>query len=130
MLANGLTWNTAQLFNTGSISVINDSFIPGDFNRDGKVDGGDFASMMFALADLNNYKTANGLTDANLLTLGDINGSGSVNNADLEALRVSLVAKAGTFTLLPEPSTWVMALLSMPVLALFAHRRMSGCRIR
>jgi hypothetical protein len=125
-LTNGLAWDTTQLFNSGVITVVSNNFIPGDFNRDGHVDGSDFISMILALADLNSYKAANGLTDANLLAIGDINGSGNVNNADLEALRVSLAAKAGSFTLVPEPSSWVLTLFAAPVLAFCVRRRLSS----
>ena len=122
-LTGGGVWNTAQLFSNGIISVVSSSVLPGDFNRDGRVDASDFSSMLIALADLNSYKTANGLTDAQLLTIGDINGSGTITNADLDALRVGLAAKAGSFTLVPEPSSLALAVLAAPLLAMLLCRR-------
>ena len=37
----GLTWNTSQLYTTGTLSVTS-AGIPGDFNNDGKVDAADY----------------------------------------------------------------------------------------
>ncbi len=125
-LTSGGVWNTAQLFSNGIISVVSSSVLPGDFNRDGRVDASDFSAMLLALADLNSYKTANGLTDSQLLTIGDINGSGTITNADLDALRVGLAAKAGSFTLVPEPSSLALAVLAAPLLVL----RFRRCRSR
>jgi hypothetical protein len=122
-LTSGGVWNTAQLFSNGIISVVSGSVLPGDFNRDGHVDAADFNAMLIALADLNSYKTTNGLTDAQLLTIGDINGSGTITNADLDALRVGLAAKAGSFILVPEPSSVALAAFAAPLLALFLCRR-------
>ena len=71
------------------------AIVPGDFNRDGAVTPADVSAMMTALADLNSYRTAKGLSPADLTTLGDLNGDGAVNNRDLQGL-ISLVAtKAG-----------------------------------
>jgi Dockerin type I domain len=129
-LTNGAAWNTAQLFSTGNITVVSSTLIPGDFNRDGHVDSSDFAAMLVALSDLNGYKAANGLTDAQLLTIGDINGSGTVTNADLDALRITLAAKAGSFTLVPEPSSLALALLAVPLLAASGRSRIGRRSVR
>jgi len=60
--------------------------LPGDFNRDGHVDASDIQTMEAALVDLNGYQTSKSLTDEQLLALGDVNGDGVVNNADLQSL--------------------------------------------
>ena len=85
-LTDSLSWNTSQLYTSGVLSVANASIPPGDFNRDGHVNAADLPAMLAALTDLNRYKSANSLTDADLLAIGDIDGSGSVTNADVQAL--------------------------------------------
>jgi hypothetical protein len=117
-LSNGLAWNTAQLYSTGILSIASNSFLPGDFNRDGLVNTNDILPMLVALSDLNTYKAANGLTDANLLSVGDINGSGAVNNIDLQALRALLTIGSSSVTIVPEPASIVLAILATPLLAL------------
>ncbi|HEY2762190.1 MAG TPA: dockerin type I domain-containing protein, partial [Pirellulales bacterium] len=67
------------------------AIVPGDFNRDGAVTPADVSAMMTALADLNSYRTAKGLSATDLTTLGDLNGDGAVNNRDLQGL-ISLAA--------------------------------------
>ena len=43
-------------------------------------------AMLSALADLNAYKVTKGLTDPDLLVIGNLNGSDAMTNADLSAL--------------------------------------------
>jgi len=52
------------------------AFLPGDFNRDGQVDGADLSAMMQALANSQANEMANGLTAAQLTAIGDVNGDG------------------------------------------------------
>ena len=47
----------------------------GDLNRDGHVDGADLSSMLAMLADKSGFESQKGLTDAQLLSLADINGT-------------------------------------------------------
>ena len=58
------------------ISVIGNSTHVGDFNHDGHVNAADIPVMMAALADLNAYKSANSLSNSDLVALGDVNGDG------------------------------------------------------
>ena len=81
-LSGSLAWYTSQLYNNGRMLVIDTNFLPGDFNRDGHVNAADLPAMVAALTDLNAYKSANGLTSAQLLSIGDIDLSGTVTNAD------------------------------------------------
>ncbi len=88
--------------------------------------------MMAALVDLSDYKLSQQLSDSQFMLIGDLNGDGQVNNADLQSL-ISLVANsissgAGGFTgdselaSVPEPvASSLMMLGSLGVLAL--HRR-------
>ena len=71
-LSSPLAWYTSQLYNNGRVLVIDTNFLPGDFNRDGHVNAADIPAMIAALTDLNAYKSANSLTSAQLLSIGDI----------------------------------------------------------
>jgi hypothetical protein len=86
--------------------------LPGDFNTDGQVDPADVSAMEKALNDLPSFESANGLTDAQLLAIGDLNHDGKVNNADLQALLNLLQAGGGSTNPIPEPSTFVLAVLA------------------
>ena len=58
----------------------------GDWNLDGHVNMLDVLAMERALVDLNGFMSTNGLTSAQLVALGDVNGDHQVTNADLQAL--------------------------------------------
>jgi len=77
--------------------------LKGDFNRDGQLTAGDIFAAMSAVSDLKHYQAAQGLTDAQLLEIGDADGSGTISNADIQAV-INLVASAGTAA--PPPGTW------------------------
>jgi hypothetical protein len=78
--------------------------------------------LMEALIDLPDYETSKGLTDAQLLLIGDINGDGVINNADLQALLGLLNSGGGSSDPVPEPAS--LALLGLGTLAI-AYRRHS-----
>ncbi len=101
----------------------------GDFNDDGHVDAADILAMEQALADTSAYEAAhNHLTDAQLLAIGDLNGDHSFTNADLQSLLNLLKSGGGSSNLVPEPSTFVLAIGSIGLL--FARRRLSIGRMR
>jgi len=77
--------------------------VKGDFNRDGHLTVADISAMMAAFADLKNYQVTQGLTDAQLLQIGDADGSGMISNADFQAV-MNLVASAAAAA--PPPGTW------------------------
>ena len=85
------------------------------------MDAADILAMQQALANLPGYETAKGLTNAQLLLIGDINGDGVVNNADLQALINLLQSGGGSHSAVPEPTSF--ALLGMGILA-------AACRYR
>ena len=99
-------------------------FLPGDFNRDGHVNAADILAMLSALSDLNAYKTTKGLTDPNLLVIGNLNGSGALTNADLSALIGLLRSGGGSLATVSKPaSIWLLA-FALPGLAFaFVRRR-------
>ena len=86
---------------------------PGDFNRDSQVTAADIPAMLAALTDLNQYKTTNSLSDADLLAIGDLNNSGTLTNADIQP-RLDLVATqgGGSMAAVPEPATLLLLFLA------------------
>ena len=95
----------------------------GDFNQDGHVTAADITAMENALANSNSCMLANGLSNADLLAIGDLNGDGVVNNADLQAFLDYLKAGHGS-TSVPEPNTFVLAVLAALMLTLIPTVRL------
>jgi len=86
-------------------------------NHDGHVDAADILPMLKAFADVATFKTSNDLTDLAFTKLADINGDGVVNNADMQAL-LNLLKSGGGSTSVPEPSTFVLAVLAFGLVML------------
>lgn len=116
-------WDISKLYTSGVVTVTNT--VPGDFNRDGHVNAADIPAMLAALVDLNAFKSRNGLTNSDFLSIGDVNGSGAVDNADLIALIGLLRAGGGSVTAVPEPPAFHMMLVFAVIgcIASIAHRR-------
>jgi len=74
--------------------------VKGDFNLDGKLTTADISAMLAALTNLNQYQTNSQLTAAQFALVADVDGSGVVNNADLQSLLNTLKMQA-----VPEPAT-------------------------
>ncbi len=94
-LSPGQSWSTLHLYDTGTLSVADSNRLPGDFNRNHAVDAQDVLSMLGALTNEKAYEAANGLTDADLLSIGDINGDGKFNNLDVQAMIDALKGGSG-----------------------------------
>ena len=67
--------------------------------------------MEIALTNPIAYKAVTGLNDGQIRDIGDINGDGFFNNADLQAI-LDLLKSGGGSTSVPEPSTFVLAVLA------------------
>jgi autotransporter-associated beta strand protein len=101
---------------------------PGDFTRDGHVNGADVTAMLSALSDLNAYKAANSLTNDTFLDIGDLNGDLVVGNSDLQSLLTLLAgghgsgAGSGTAAV-PEPAGLTLGVAGAIVLLVLLPRR-------
>ena len=132
-LANASTvLGDIQQFGSGSTSTGSDHYpvvgdytlmFPGDFNRNGHVDASDIVAMENALTNLPAYQTAMGLSSAQLLAMGDLNGDGVVNNADLQALLNLLKSGGGSSDAVPEPSGLTLIVLAISAVALTRRSR-------
>ena len=114
----GLSFSTQSLYSNGLLSVFSNQL--GDFNQDGHVNAADIPVMLAALSDLNAYETSHNLSAANLISIGDLDHSGAVTNADLQGLLDLLKSGGGSVAAVPEPTT----------LALFAPVLVIGLTIR
>ena len=96
--------------------------ILGDVNRDGHLDSRDVVAMESALVDPTDYSAGLGLTTTQLSSIGDLDGSGSFDNADLQKLINVLKTGGGSTDSVPEPSTFV--LLALGALTIWRRKLM------
>jgi streptogramin lyase len=97
----------------------------GDFNRDGHVTAADISAMQLALTNPQSYESTYGVDATLLSAIGDLNGDGIVNNADLQWLLNLLNSGGGSTNPVPEPGTFVLAVFALGLLLLleqFRHR--------
>ena len=106
------TSNTGGSNNDGTLFELS-PLRAGDFNLDGQIGAADIPAMEQALANMSAYQTANGLSAAQFLALGDLNGDGVVNNADLQELSNLLQSGAGSSAPVPEPASWILLLVGI-----------------
>ncbi|HZZ30196.1 MAG TPA: hypothetical protein VFE46_19515 [Pirellulales bacterium] len=102
--------------------------LPGDFNLDGHVDASDVVAMLAALVNLNAYQNGGNSQNATLntrdmLSIGDLNDDGTVNNADLQGLLNLLLSGGGSVNSVPEPAAWVLAIGAVGCGVLVYYRR-------
>jgi hypothetical protein len=88
----------------------------GDMNQDGHVDAKDLIAMEKALANESGYASSLGITTDQLALIGDVNGDGVFNNADIQAL-INLLQSGGGSTSVPEPTSIILLALGGLLLA-------------
>jgi hypothetical protein len=96
--------------------------VRGDFNLDGRLSAADIAGMFDCLSNVSLYESTHGMNDAYLDYIGDLNGDGKVNNADLQSLLFHLLS-GKSFSPVPEPSAWELLVLGGLALTVFMARR-------
>ena len=100
--------------------------IRGDFSRNGHVNAADVPPMLTALADLNAFQSARGLTATDLLAIGDVDHDSKVTNSDLQPLLNLLKSSGGSLAAVPEPTCVELLALALPGLVLAIARRRSS----
>ena len=101
-LMPGLSWNTSLLYATGELSVTGDSFLAGDFDENGTVNGDDLADWKAGYGDLT------GATHAQ----GDADGDQDVDGADFLVWQRQVGSGPGATVgsaVVPEPAAVVLA---------------------
>src|SRR5262249_48258247 len=105
------------------------AYTRGDLNHDGHVNASDIPLLERALANPHDSQLPADLTDPYLFSLvTDVNGDGSFNNFDLQALIKLFKTGHGSADSVPEPNSLVLLFLAI-ILLPFA-RRNSFCSVR
>jgi hypothetical protein len=114
--------------------TVEDNLVPGDFDRNFVRNAGDIQAMLSALSNLTSYQSTKNLNSAELLSIGDLDGNGLINNLDVQSLLNLLAVSAsggGTLAAVPEPSSaLILGMGTFLVLARRAHlvRRLLSIR--
>jgi hypothetical protein len=116
-LVSPLRWNVGQLYADGTLSVVDSSHLPGDFNRDTQVTAADIPVMLQALTNVPGYETQYGVSDSDLLAIGDFDNSGAFTNADMQGL-LYLLSHGGIVLGSPSPAAPVPEPTSIVLLGL------------
>jgi serralysin len=88
----------------------------GDFNLDHRVTNADIQAMLDAARNISAYKSTYFFSDADMAALGDFNGDGMFNAADIQGELNFLTGNSsggGSATPVPEPSTAILAALGL-----------------
>ena len=115
-LGPGLAWDTASLYTTGALVVVEAEPIPGDTDGDGDVDDSDLGNS-FA-----NYTGPVGGAGGKTAAQGDTDGDGDIDDSDLGTSFSNYTGPLGP-TNVPEPGS--LALLGVGGLWVVRRRRFS-----
>jgi hypothetical protein len=80
----------------------------GDFNLDGHVNAADIPIMQSALANPAAWEATYKVTDATFQSMANVNGSGVINNGQLQALLNLVKGGGGSLNAVPEPSSLIL----------------------
>jgi sugar lactone lactonase YvrE len=100
----------------------------GDFNLDGNFTSADIAMMLKALTDLDSYKRAKEISEADLLVIGDYNNSNSVTNSDIQGLLNALSVTGGSLAAVPEPNAAILAGIALTAYVVAFRRQLPSIR--
>jgi hypothetical protein len=84
--------------------------------------------MLAMLADPTGFEAQKGLTDAQLMSLADLNHDGVITSADLQKLLIYLKTGNGSEGV-PEPATMILMLLAGVFLLHARHRGRSAAAV-
>jgi autotransporter-associated beta strand protein len=120
-------WDTTRLYTSGILSIASSNLLPGDWNRDHQVTAADLPIMLQALVDLPTYQATRGVSDSDLIAIGDLDHSNTVNNADIQGILFLLShglsnAPTPAPAPVPEPSTVVLLAIGA-MIATISHSR-------
>jgi uncharacterized protein YjbI with pentapeptide repeats len=122
-VASPYSWDLSKLYTTGEVTLLDvpGLLTPGDFDRDGLVQPKDLPILLRALTNLADFKSAQGMSDRALTLLGDLNGSGTFDNGDIQPF-LDLLAGSETVAV-PEPNSLVLGLFALALCAGFKNAR-------
>jgi len=101
----------------------------GDFDRNRVVNSQDLTAMLGALTNLPGYESTGGLTNADLLAIGDLNADGKVTNADMQGLISLLNGGGGTAAqAVPEPNAMWLGMSAAAALLICRRRGLPPLR--
>ncbi|MBN1909479.1 MAG: PEP-CTERM sorting domain-containing protein [Pirellulales bacterium] len=107
-----LCWDLGSLYDSGELAVLTSTFMPGDANRDGRVDALDARTLA------ENWLKSTGMD----WSKGDFNDDGAVDDLDASIMAANWGAGTEGHQSVPEPSTAVLAIAALAAVGLLRRR--------